>query len=165
MPSILLTPGSATVSNDNPPAMIATEGTMTPNAVFVQAAFDPDTDEHLFWTFAMPSDYSSGGSLVVLWRTTATSGNVVWAGQVSAVTAADADTPLEHAWSTAATATSAANGTEASRLVSASITLNMDSAAAGDLVSLNFSRDANNAADTCTADAILMALRFDYTGS
>src|SRR5262245_37734555 len=40
--------------------------------------FDPTTDEGVFFTYAMPSNYVSGGTLSVRWSSNATSGNVVW---------------------------------------------------------------------------------------
>lgn len=113
--------------------------------------------------FYMPADYSSGGTLKILWHTPAVAGNVKWQAQVGAITAADADTPLEHAFAAAATVTSAANATEARRLSSSSLTLTMDSATAGDMIELLLFRDSGDAADTCTSDAEVVAVGLEYT--
>lgn len=119
--------------------------------------------EHAWWAFRLPADYVSGGTLKILWMANATSGNCKWQARVGAITPADADTPLEHAQAAAATVTTAANATEARRLVESAITLTMDSAAAGDLIFLALLRDPTDAADTLTVDAEVIAVTFEYT--
>ena len=115
--------------------------------------------ESIYCTFVMPAEYASGGTLKVQGMINSTTGNVArMQAQVSAITPADTDTPLEHALSTAATVDLTANGTEARRLLSGDITLNMDSAAAGDLVTIRLFRDPANASDTHTSD-------FEFTGA
>lgn len=158
-------PADGSASNAAP-AIQSWVGTQTPKGSGLRAAFDPSTDEHLFWQFIMPQDYASGGTLrlLVAFNST-TAANAIFAGRLSAITAADADTYLEHAFSTAATVTLAVNATEARRVVSGTITLNMDSAAAGDLVQLLLFRDADNASDTCAVDAELLSVDFEYTTS
>lgn len=118
--------------------------------------------EHAWWVFTMPGNYASGGALNILWMANAPSGNVKWQARVGAVSAADADTPIEHAQAAAATVTTAANTTEARRLVSSDITLTMDSAAPGDLMFLVLLRDSADAADTCTADGEVLSVSFSY---
>jgi hypothetical protein len=118
--------------------------------------------EHAWWTFRLPDDYASGGTLKILWMTNATSGNCVWQARVGAVTPDDADTPVEHAQAAAATVTTAVNAVEARRLTTSSITLTMDSAAAGDLIFLLVLRDPANASDTLTVDAELIVATFSY---
>ena len=121
------------------------------------------TVESAWWSFRMPADYASGGALKILWMANGTSNAVKFAAQVSAITADDADTPLEHALSTAATVTTNVNTTEARRVTASSITLNMDSAAAGDLIQLVLKRDPSDGSDTSTADAEVLACAFEYT--
>jgi hypothetical protein len=87
---------------------------------------------------------------------------VKWQAQLGAVTPADADTPLEHAFAAAATVTTNVNTTEARRLTESSITLTMDSAAAGDLIELFLFRDSADAADTATVDAELVFAVLEY---
>lgn len=136
-----------------------------PKKHLLAALFDAATDEHLWWTFRMPADYASGGALKLQWMTdTASANNVVWGGRLGAVTPGDADTPVEHAAAAASTTTTAGNATEARRLIETSITLaNLDSVAAGDLVTIVVYRDADNASDTLAADAELLAVAFEYT--
>lgn len=119
--------------------------------------------EYAWWHFRMPADFASGGTLQVDWMANATTGNVKLQARVGAVTPADADTPIEHAQAAAATVTTAANATEARRLVNSAITLTMDSAAAGDEIFIGLFRDPADAADTCTADCEVLAAAFEYT--
>lgn len=119
--------------------------------------------EHAWWTFALPGNYANGGALNVQWMANATSGDVKWQARVGAVTAADADTPIEHAQAAAATVTTATNATEARRLVSSDITLTMDSAAAGDIIFLALLRDSADGSDTCEVDAEVLVCVFSYT--
>lgn len=121
------------------------------------------TAEYAWWQFRMPTDYSSGGALKIEWMANATAGDVKLQARVGAITAADADTPMEHAQAAAATVTTTTNATEARRQNSSSITLTMDSAAAADIIFLTLFRDPSDAADTCTADAEVIAAVFEYT--
>lgn len=134
-----------------------------PKKVYLTADFDASTDEHLWWTFQVPQNYASGGTLRLHWQANATSGNVVWGARVGAVTPADADTLTEHATAAATTATTAVNATEARRLVQTTIAPSVNSAAAGDTVVVVVYRDADNASDTCSVDAELVSVSFDYT--
>jgi len=120
--------------------------------------------ESCLWQFRVPADYASGGTLKIQWQTNSTSAqNCKWQAQVSAVTPADADTVLEHAFAAAATVTTGANTTEARRLIESSITLTMDSAAAGDFITIRLFRDSADAADTLTVDAEVLMVAFEYT--
>lgn len=119
--------------------------------------------EGAWWTFRLPTDYASGGTLRIQWIANATANAVKWQAQVGAITPDDADTPLEHALAAAATVTTNVNTTEANRLTASAITLTMDSAAANDLIELLVLRDSGDAADTCTVDARIVAMSFEYT--
>ena len=121
--------------------------------------------EHAWWTFVMPGDYASGGSLDIYWIANATANAVKWQAKVGAVTADDADTPLEHAQAAAATVTTNVNTTEAYRLTKSTISLTMDSAAAADVVFLTLLRDSADGADTNTVDASVLSCMFSYTTS
>lgn len=119
--------------------------------------------ESIYFTFVMPQSYVSGGSLVIRGMINSTTGNVArMQAQVLATTPADADTHLEHAFSTAATVDITANTTEARRLLSGTITLNMDSAAAGDLITIRLFRDPANAGDTHTSDFEFLGAEFQF---
>jgi hypothetical protein len=138
-----------------------------PKKHFLTLDFDGagSVPEHAWWRFRLPADYSSGGTLIIHWMANATANAVVWQARVGAVTPDDADTPLEHAQAAAATVTTSINATEAYRLTASSITLTMDSAAAGDLIFLVIFRDPTNGSDTSTADAVLVAAAFQYTSA
>lgn len=168
--SILLPIGAGTPpdgsSGNAAPAIQRVQGTESnPKKHFLVAAFDSATQEFLWFNFRMPADYSSGGVVKIHWYTGATSGNVVLAARLGAVTPADADTPIEHAQAAASTTTTAANGTEANRLIETSITLsNLDSVVAGDDVELCVYRDASNGSDTINSnDIFIKNISFEYT--
>ncbi len=153
-------------SGNAAPGLVRIQGTESnPKKHFIVAQFDAATAEHLWWTFALPTAYASGGAVNLLWMANAVTGtNVVWAASLGAITGADTDTPIEHANAAASTVTAAVNTTEARRLVASSITLaNLDSASPGDLVNLLVYRDAANGSDTLASDAELVAVAFEFT--
>lgn len=154
-------------TNNIPPLRGVLKGTQTGAQVHIPYyGFDGagTVPESVYVSFVMPVNYVSGGSLVLRGRINSATGNVArMQAQVSAVTPADADTPLEHALSTAATVDITANTTEAGRLLSGTITLNMDSAAAGDEVTIRLFRDPANAGDTHTTDFDLLGVDFQYS--
>lgn len=155
-------------SGNAAPAIVGFQGTeANPKKHFLCAAFDPATDEHITWSFRMPSDYASGGAVIGQYQTndTGASESAVWGARLGAVTPADADTFVEHAAAAASTVISDINTTEARRVVEFSITLaNLDSVVAGDRVHLIFYRDADNASDDLTSDAELIdEIVFQYT--
>ena len=166
---ITLTPGGAVLSDGSAsnaaPGMSRRKGTdANPAKTYLTLDFDWTADEHCWWSFIMPGDYASGGSLLVKGQINSTTAqNVIMGATVAAISAGDADTPNEHAKSTAATVTIAGNTTEARRLVSGSITLNMDGAAAGDLIVLGLFRDGDNASDTGTVDFEFVGAELSYT--
>lgn len=154
-------------SGNAAPAISRVQGSESnPKKHYLAAAFDAATDEHLWWTFRMPADYASGGAVKLLWQSNdvGASESAVWGARLGAVTAADADTPNEHAAAAASTTTTDVNTTEANRLIETSITLaNLDSVAAGDLVFLLVYRDADNGSDDLSSDALLIAASLEYT--
>lgn len=144
--------------------MVRLQGTQT-GAKWHQLALTfigDGTVQGSWWTFRLPADYSSGGTLRIQWMINATTNAVKWQAQVGAITPADADTPLEHALAAAATVTTNVNTTEAWRLTESSITLTMDSAAANDLLELFLFRDSGDGADTSTALAHVVAASLEY---
>lgn len=153
-------------SNNAAPALIVAKGSGTAPVPFnLYAAFDASTDEHLWWTITCPDNYASGGTFRLLWACNATTGNCVWGAQVSAITATDADTYLEHNAAAATTTTTGANATEARRVIETTIAPSVDSMAADDLVRFVVYRDANNGSDTLSVDAELLSVVFEYTTS
>ena len=168
--SVLLAPGAATLpdgsSGNAAPALTRSQGTESnPKKHYLILQFDGagSTTEHAWWDFIVPADYASGGTLDIYWEANATSNAVKWQARVGAITPDDTDTPLEHASAAAATVTTNVNTTEARRLTKSTITLTMDSAAAGDLLILTIFRDPSDGSDTSTADANLIYAVFKYT--
>lgn len=162
-------PSAETTSGSAPPAISRTQGSeVTPKKHFLIAGFDAAADEHLYWSFRMPADYASGPVAKLQWMANATTGTCRWGVQLAAVTPADVDTPVEHAFATTNTAGTATNATEARRLNETSITLtNADSVAAGDLVVVRVYRDADGTSgtDDLAVDAELVAVSIEYTTS
>lgn len=168
---VVLTPGSAVLPDGSASNLAAgmtrRQGSQTgAKAHYLTLDFDGSgAVECAWWTFVMPGNYASGGTLELYWTTNATSNAVKWQAQVGAITPDDADTPLEHALGAAATVTTNVNTTEARRLTKSSITLTTDSAAPGDLIELLVFRDSGDGSDTNTADAELIAAVLSYTTS
>lgn len=129
-------------------------------------AYDAASDEAAHWTF-IADKYGSGNLTInVFWyAATATSGNIVWEAQIAAITADTDTTNIEtDTLATLNTVTDSHLGTQGKRLHKAVITLgNLDSIAAGDWVTLRVARDANNASDTMTGDAILTKVQVTYS--
>jgi hypothetical protein len=170
--STLILPISAAVlpdgsSGNAAPGITRRQGSESnPKKHFLTADFDASTDEHLWWCFPMPANYVSGGAVKLLWMANATTGTARWGTRLGAVTASDADTPIEHAEAAASTTGTATNATEARRANSTSITVaSLDSAAANDVVFLVVYRDADGTSgtDDLAVDAELMTAVFEYT--
>jgi hypothetical protein len=168
--TVLLLPGAAVLpdgsTNNVACGMSMRQGTQTTRkAHYLTLDFDGagSTVESAWWTFRLPANYASGGTLILQWTANATSNAVKWQAQLGAITPADADTPLEHALAAAATVTTNVNTTEARRLTESSITLTTDSMAAGDLVELVVYRDPADGSDTATVDAELIVATLEYT--
>jgi hypothetical protein len=170
--SILLTPGSAVLpdgsASNAAPAISRQQSTAAnPKPHFLTLDFDASADEHAWWIVHAPADYASAGTVKIDWFANATTGTCRWGVKIGAVTAGDADTPLEHAMATATTAGTATNATEANRLNSTSIdcSSNLDSLAAGDLLMILIYRDGDGTSgtDDLSVDAKLAAAAFEYT--
>lgn len=129
--------------------------------------FNDTTDEIMHWTFRMPSDYSSALAIKLQYSmASATTGNVVLACEVMAVTDADAAAVDADSYDTVNTSAATAVPGTAGYMDEISITLtNADSVAAGDWVAIKLSRDANHASDTATGDLELIAVSLEYTAA
>lgn len=129
-------------------------------------AFDAAADEEIWFTF-IATDYGSGNVTVrIFWYAdTATSGDVVWAAALGAVTANTDTQDIEtDGLGTAATTTDSHLATTGQRLHSADVVISsLDSLAAGDYVTLRVFRDADNASDTMTGDAIVPLVVVTYS--
>jgi hypothetical protein len=123
-------------------------------------AFDASTDETAYWTGIAPQGLTGAITAVLTYMmASATSGNIYWQAQLEAVTAADAtDLDAGTSFDTANSGNGAVPGT-AGYMQQITITMtNADSLAAADYFRLSVNRDADNASDTATGDAYLLAV-------
>lgn len=129
-------------------------------------AFDAAADEAAFWMWRAAS-YGSGNLTIDLdwYADSATSGDVIFEAQVAAITPnTDTQDVETDSLATANSVTDTHLGTTGQRLHRCSITVsNLDSLAANDDVWLRIARDANNASDTMTGDAILVGVTVSYS--
>ena len=170
--TVILFPGGigadGTGSGNNSAALsyrvsTGTQTANTPKAAFVELLLDPTTDEHWLYSFMMPFNYASGGTLRGTIKSAATSGNVIMkAGQVSIIVSSTATNAAVYAAADLSSAIAIA-GT-AGQEVQFTITLTMTNAAAGRHILIFGGRDADNASDTVNAnDVELTTLNFEYT--
>lgn len=128
-------------------------------------AYDAATEEAAFWSFRAVN-YASGNVTVdVYWYAdTASSGDVVWAAQLAAITPnSDTQDVETKSLATANTATDTHLGTTGQRLHQIAITVsNLDSVAADDWVWIRLARQAAAGGDTMTGDAILVGATVSY---
>lgn len=116
--------------------------------------FDAATDESAQVSLALPSDWTGAIDIKYKWLAAATSGNVIWAVDVQC--RADAETDDSTTWYTTTATADAAKGTTL-QLNDVNITgITTTGCAAGELMHLQFRRDADNASDTMTGDARLI---------
>jgi hypothetical protein len=129
--------------------------------------FDADADEAAVFTGVLPRAYAGGGVTVYLhWAaTSATSGNVVW--DVSFERIGDDVLDIDSdSFAAVQSVTAAASGTSGNVVIDTIAFTNgaqMDSVAAGEAFRLKINRDANNANDTMTGDAELVAVEIKET--
>lgn len=129
--------------------------------------FDDSTDEIMHWTFRLPENFSSSLVLKTQYSmASATSGNVIIAAEVMAVTDGDAQAVDSDSYDTVNTSSATAVPGTAGHMDEISLALtNADSAAAGDWFALRVRRDADNASDTASGDLELIALSLEYTAT
>jgi len=130
-------------------------------------AYDAATDESAFWRFRAVNYASGNVTLDIFWYAdTATSANVVWEAQLSAITPNTDSQDIEtDGLATLNFVQDTHLGTTGQRLHSCAITIsNLDSLAADDIVTLRIARDANgtSATDDMTGDAILVSATVSY---
>jgi hypothetical protein len=144
-----------TVRDNQPPATaFATLDTRNSVAVL---DFDATTDESAIFLGIIPEAASLGSGLKIrlAWTATAaTSGDCVWDASLERMTT-DIDSD---SFDTIASVTTTTNGTSGVPNYSEITLTTIDSVTAGDGFRLKINRDANNASDTMTGDAELVAV-------
>ncbi len=144
-------------ATDNQPPSTAFATLDTRGTGIAVLDFDDATDESAVFVSIIPEAASLGSGLKIRlhWMaTTATSGNVVWDVSLERMTT-DLDSDD---FGTIASGTAAANGTSGILTVTEITLTTIDSVTAGDGYRLKVTRDANNASDTMTGDAELVAV-------
>lgn len=146
---------------------ILTASTDEPDDVIPVLDFDPTTKEYASFSGVMPANYDSGGVTVVLvWSSDATTGNVKWDVGFKSFTddVDDMDTKVYAAVNTATDATASAAGEFAYTSITFTDGADMDSVAAGEYFRLSVSRDSADGADTMDSnDAELVAVILSET--
>lgn len=147
------------------PQFVKTSGTNFPVSGL---AFDGgSSNENAFWKFIATSYGSGNLTLTLYWYAdTASSGNVQWGAQISAITPNTDSQDIEtDGLDTAVEQQDSHLGTTGQRLHSIALTLSsIDSLAAGDYVTLKIYRDASDTTnDTMTGDAIIVFATLSYS--
>lgn len=123
---------------------------------------DPVLRNGLHCRFTVPKNYVSAGAFIVVWTSTATSGNVVWDVDYRTVDG-DNTTSLDQAGTQESlTVTDAAPGA-ANRRLEVSLAATAANFAADDMVTAALFRDGSDAADTMAAAAVLFDLLFEFS--
>lgn len=167
--SILLSVGAAILPDGTTTNLAAalqrvkSSGT-APAPYFLQLLYDAATEEWASWAFRMSADYASAPVLKVQYKmASATTGDVIWAGSIAAVSDGDSTDVDAKVFATANTATVTVPGT-AGFIDEASITMtNADSVAAGDFVVVRIARQGAAGGDTATGDAEFIGAALTYT--
>lgn len=129
------------------------------NGVLAVSTFPDGATKYIYKDFRLPSDWAGVIDLSIFWRTTATTGNVVWQLQTSCT--ADGES-VDPAVNTVQTTTDATQGV-ASRFNTATLsTVTTTGCAAGEMLHLRFFRDPTHASDTIAADADFIGIEFKY---
>ncbi len=143
-----------TLASGAPTATCSAGGTNT-NLIRGVADFADSGTFQMMRQVRLPADFTGTVDVALKWRTTATSGNVVW--QVSTVCIADAEVDDAN-WNTASTVTDAAKGTTNQSNDAAITTLTITGCAAGELMHFRILRDPTDGSDTLGATASLIGV-------
>ena len=140
----------------------AVQTTNTPKATQLKLLFDGATDEHWLFSFLLPGNYASGGTLrgKVKFTSAITGTAIMKGGQVSTVDSSTDDDALTFA-AADLSASISAPGTQG-QTVEFTVTLTATNMAVNRKVVLFIGRDPDNASDTITTDLELMNLTFEY---
>jgi hypothetical protein len=138
-----------------------------PQKFWTEALFDDTTNEHIYFEFVMPDNYSSAPVVDVYYKmASATADDVMFGAAISAITDADAaDADADKFDTTNDSSATTVPGT-AGYIDVCSITMtNADSVAANDWVVMEVHRHADDAGDDATGDAEVVLVVLKFTGS
>ena len=122
---------------------------------------DSSTDDYLSGSFGVPKNYVGSAKWVIVWTSTATSGNAVWEQGYRTVAGDDANSLDQATAEETQTVTDAAPGA-ANRRLEVSITPTSANFAADETVEFKFGRKGTSGSDTMAAAAMLFDLFFEY---
>lgn len=123
---------------------------------------DTSTRIVLYGTSSIPKNYVGTASVIIVWTSTATSGNVVWDFDYRAVGGNDSESLDQTGTQEAVTVTDAAPGA-AHRRLEVSISLTSSNLAADDTIEFLIARDGADGSDTMAASAILAGVFLEYS--
>jgi len=154
--NVMLTPAGAIPNPTTGPSKAV--GTTT-DFTYSSLNYDPDTDEDAYWEFNIPDNLDPGGIIVtVKWISTATTGDVVWAYQTVGISDSTAwDSSLSPAQSVTTTVDPIAEDLNTSTFTAYNPGWNPN-----EIIIFKVYRDANNASDTMTTDAIMTMVQVDW---
>lgn len=112
--------------------------------------------------FAVPKNYVGNAKLVLVWTSTATSGDVEWDMDYRAVTGDNSESLDQAGTQESVNLNDTAPGA-AHRRMECSITLTASNFAADDEVTFEIFRDGTDGGDTIAAAVILFEALFEYT--
>lgn len=106
-------------------------------------------------------DYDSAGatSLAIYWKTTATTGDAIWAVKTACSGTGEA---TDVAWNAAQNITSAALGTGGLKIKASQASLTMTGCAADETLFIKIDRDGTVGGDTIAATAVLVGIEIKY---
>ncbi len=129
------------------------------NITSAELEFVDGATNSIWISFVLPSDWTGALDLRIFWRSTATSGNVVWQVQTGGVVDGGV---VDVSLNAAQTVTDAAQGS-ASRFNTASLSsLTLTGLVAGGWMWLRLFRDPSHASDTLGASAFLLGAEMKY---
>lgn len=120
----------------------------------------PDPGPAYMWQhFALPSDWTGAVDVRFIWRTSATTGNVVWTVQGACVAAGGSIDPV---LGNSSSVTSAAQATTNRVSIATLSGVTMTGCSAGNVWFYRIARDGTNASDTLAAAAELLGVEITY---
>jgi hypothetical protein len=138
-----------------------------PQLFWTEALFDDTTNEHIYFEFVMPDNYSSAPVVDVYYKmTSGTSNEVIFGAAICAVTDGDStDLDADALGTTNDSSATTVPGTAGYMDVCSITMTNADSVAANDRVILEVHRHADDAGDDATGDAEVVLVVLRFTGS
>ena len=138
-----------------------TQTANTPKVTWFEWQFASSQDQHVMWTFRIPGDYSTGGTLRFKWKPDAASTSLcIWKAAV-AVSTDGGGTDQNPTFSAIAVVCSTVG--VAFQLAEKSIALTMTNAGANDRMTLMFGNFPSTATYTTCSKVFLTDAIFEYT--